>query len=127
MSDRPIDSKERTDPRVTAEHRIHLMVSLHGFDPADHKFEARGITVNLSHHGALVRVNRPVAEGSRCLVHLPEGDRRIGKSLIYGTVLRTEEIEDKFEVAIEFATRLRAIALQDSLDDAPDSPSNETE
>ena len=121
MSDRPTDSEERTDPRVTAEHRIHLMVALHGFDPADHKFEAKGITVNLSHHGALVRVNQPVAEGSRCLLHLPEGDRRIGKSLIYGTVLRTQEIEDTFEVAIEFDTRLRAISLEDSPDDVPDS------
>ena len=121
MSDRPTDSEERTDPRLTAEHRIHLMVALHGFDPADHRFEAKGITVNVSHRGALVRVNRPVAEGSRCLVHLPDGDRRIGKSLIYGTVLRTEEIEDTFEIAIEFDTRLGAISVEDSLDDAPDS------
>ena len=121
MSDRPTGPEERTDPRVTAEHRIHLMVALHGFDPTDHKFEAKGITANLSHHGALVRVNQPVAEGSRCLVHLPEGDRRIGKSLIYGTVLRTEEIEETFEIAIEFDTRLGAISVEDSLDDAPDS------
>lgn len=119
MSDRPTDSEERTDPRITAEHRIHLLVALHGFDPADHRFEAKGITVNVSHRGALVRVNRPVAEGSRCLVHLPDGDRRIGKSLIYGTVLRTEEIEDTFEIAIEFDTRLQAVSVEDSLDDAP--------
>ncbi len=121
MSDRPTDSEERADPRVTAEHRVHLMVALHGFDPADHKFEAKGVTVNLSHHGALVRLNQPVAEGARCLLHLPEGDRRIGKSLIYGTVLRTREIEDTFEVAIEFDTRLRSISVEDSPDDVPDS------
>ncbi len=126
MSNRPTDSEERTDPRITAEHRIHLLVALHGFDAADHKFEAKGITVNLSHHGALVRVNQPVAEGSRCLVHLPDGDRSIGKSLIYGTVLRTEEIEDTFEVAIEFDTRLRAISVEDSLDEARDSAPDKT-
>ena len=119
MSDRPTDSEERTDPRVTAEHRIHLMVALHGFDPVDHRFEAKGFTVNLSHHGALVRVNQPVAAGSRCLLQLLEGNRSVGKSLIYGTVLRTEEIEDAFEIAIEFDTRLQAISVEDSLDDAP--------
>jgi len=116
MSDKTPDTEKRTDPRVTQEHRIHLMVSLHGFDPADHKFEARGITVNISHHGALIRVGQPVAEGSRCLVHLPEGDLRVGKSLIYGTVRRTREIEDTFEVAVEFDTRLPEISIEDSLD-----------
>ena len=120
MSDRGEGPEHRTDPRVTAEHRIHLMVSLHGFDPADDKFEAAGITVNLSHHGALVRVGQPVAEGSRCLVHLPEGDRSIGKTLIYGTVLRSSEVEDTFEVAIEFETRLQSIAIDDSIEDSLD-------
>lgn len=116
MSDRTSDTEKRQDPRVTAEHQVHLMVSLHGFDPADHRFEAKGITVNVSHHGALVRVNQPVAEGSRCLMHLPDGDQRIGKTLIYGWVLRTREIEDTFEVAIKFDTRLQAISIEDSLD-----------
>jgi len=112
----PAGDDQRSDPRVTAEHQIHLMVALHGFDPADHRYEAKGITINLSHRGALVRVNQPVAEGSRCLVHLPEGESRIGKTLIYGTILRTTEIDDTFEIAIRFDTRLQAISLEDSLD-----------
>lgn len=116
MSDPTNHTEKRQDPRVTAEHQVHLMVSLHGFDPSDHRFEAKGITINVSHHGALVRVNQPVAEGSRCLVHLPDGDQRIGKTLIYGWVLRTREVEDIFEVAIKFDTRLQAISLEDSLD-----------
>jgi hypothetical protein len=116
MSDRAKGSEKRVDPRVTAEHKVHLMVSLHGFDPADHRFEAKGITVNVSHHGALVRVNQPVAKGSRCLVHLPDGDERIGKTLLYGSVVWTREVEDTFEVAIEFDTRLQAISIEDSLD-----------
>lgn len=107
---------KRRDARVTAEHSVHLMVSLHGFDPADHRFEAKGITVNVSRHGALVRVNRPVSEGARCLVHLPDGDRRLGKSLIYGTVVRTREIEDTYEIAIDFETRLQSISSEDTLE-----------
>jgi hypothetical protein len=116
MDDRAKGRDDRHDPRVTAEHPIHLMVALHGFDPADHRFEAKGITINVSQSGALVRVNRPVTEGSRCLMHLPDGERRIGKTLIYGTVLRTLEVDDTFEVAIRFETRLQDISSEDSLD-----------
>jgi hypothetical protein len=57
-----------------------------------------------------------VAEGTRCLLHLPEGERRVGKSLIYGTVVRTREVEDTFEVAIEFDTRIAEISITDTLD-----------
>ena len=116
MSDRGKRIEKRHDPRVTAEHKVQLMVSLHGFDPADHRFEAKGITVNVSHRGALVRVNQPVAKGARCLVHLPDGDRRIGKTLIYGSVIWSREVDDIFEVAIQFDTRLQAISIEDSLD-----------
>ena len=90
------------------------MVDLHGFDSSDHPFEANGITVNISRYGALVRVNRPVAEGSRCLVHLPEGESRLGKTLIYGSVLRTTAVKEAFEVAIRFDTRLQEISLENS-------------
>jgi hypothetical protein len=107
---------KRDDPRITAEHRIRMVVSLHGFDTTNGRFEATGITVNVSHRGALVRVNQPVAEGSRCLVHLPDGSAEIGKTLIYGTVLRSTEIEDTFEIALKFDTRLQAISIEDSLD-----------
>jgi hypothetical protein len=107
---------QRHDPRVTAEHQVRLTVSLHGFDRADQRYEAKGATVNLSHRGALMRVDRRVEEGSRCLVYLPGGDERLGKSLIYGTVVRTRDIDDGFEIAIEFDTRLPEISLEDSLD-----------
>jgi hypothetical protein len=103
-------SDRRGDPRVTAEYRIHLVVSLHGFDADDRRFEAKGLTVNLGHRGALVRVNRAVTEGARCLMHLPDGDKRIGKTLIYGTVLRSRKLEDTFEIAIEFDTRIPSIS-----------------
>jgi hypothetical protein len=116
MSDRADADDQRTDPRITATHRVHLVVSLHGFDHDDERYEATGITVNISRRGALVRVGQPVATGTRCLVHLPDGDRRLGKTLIYGTVVRTREIEDTFEVAVEFDTRLRRVSIEDSLD-----------
>ena len=116
MNERVKHNEKRLDARVTAEHEVHLMVSLHGFDPGDHRFEAKGITINVSHHGTLVRVNQPVANGSRCLVHLPGGDRRVGKTLIYGSVIWSREVEHYFEVAIEFDTRLQALSIEDSLD-----------
>lgn len=61
MSDRADADDQRTDPRITATHRVHLVVSLHGFDHDDERYEATGITVNISRRGALVRVGQPVA------------------------------------------------------------------
>ncbi len=110
MNERTGDKERRSDPRVTAEHRIHLVASLHGFDADNRRFEATGVTVNVSHRGALVRVNRAVTEGDRCLAHLPEGDRRIGKTLIYCRVLRCRPIAGAYEIAIAFETRLQAIS-----------------
>lgn len=116
MSDRDEADEQRTDPRITAQHRVHLVVSLHGFDRDQQRYEATGITVNLSRRGALLRVGQPVANGTRCVMHLPDGNRRLGKTLIYGTVVRVREVEDTFEVAIEFDTRLRNVSIEDSLD-----------
>ena len=115
MDKRPKELDTREAARVTEEHPIHLMVSLHGFDPSDHRFEAKGITLNLSKGGALVRVNQPVAVESRCLMHIPGGEARLGRTLIYGIVRRTREVQDSYEVAIEFDTRLQNIASEDSL------------
>ena len=109
----PAGEEQRADPRVAAEYRIHLLVDLHGFDSSDRRFEANGITVNISRYGAMVRVNQPMVEGARCLVHLPEGEGHLGKTLIYGTVLRTAMLEETFEVAIRFDTRLQTISLED--------------
>jgi hypothetical protein len=115
MDDRLGHTERRGDPRITAEYIVHLMVSLHGFDADDHRFTAKGVTINISHRGTLVRVDRAVPEGSRCLVHLPDGEEHLGKSLIYGTVVRTCEIKGTFEIAIEFDTRLQAMTLGDTL------------
>ncbi|MFQ5743820.1 MAG: PilZ domain-containing protein [Acidobacteriota bacterium] len=99
-------SENRAFERLAAEISINLMVSLHGFDPDDHHFEAKGMTINISRKGLLTRVNRPVAENSRCLVHIPGGEGRLGRTLIYGVVRRTTEVKDYFEVAVEFDTPL---------------------
>lgn len=104
-------NEKRRSPRVSAEHRVRLKVSLHGFDDAEGRYEARGVTINLSRGGALVRVDKPVASGTRCLLHLPGGELRIGRSLIYGSVRRSRAIEEAFEIAIEFHTRLQSLSF----------------
>lgn len=97
--------------RKAASIRLELVVSLHGFDPLDHGFEAHGITVDLSRGGALVRVQRPVAEGSRCVLHVPGGEEKLGRNLIYGTVRRALEKPEGFLVAVEFDTPLERLEL----------------
>ncbi len=105
--------ERRGDPRIAVEYRVQLVVSLHGFDENDRRVEAAGVTVNLSHHGALVRVDAPLTEGQRCLVHLPGTAKRVGRNLIYGTVRRSRSVDGGFEIAVEFDTRLHGISVEE--------------
>ena len=105
------DSEARSFERLAVEYSINLMVGLYGFDPNDHGFEAHGETVNISRGGALVQVRRPMVIGSRCLIHLIDGEGIVGRTLIYGTVRRADELNELFHVAIEFDNPLDFIRI----------------
>ena len=97
--------------RLAVEYSINLMVGLYGFDPSDHGFEAHGETINISRGGTLVRVRRPIVVNSRCLIHLVDGEGIVGRTLIYGTVRRADELDDLFHIAIEFDNPLDFIRI----------------
>jgi len=103
----------RKDERTAATIRLELVVGLHGVDPLQHGFEAHGITLDISQSGALTRVQRPVVEGSRCVVHVPDGEEMLGRALIYATVRRVSEKPEGFLVAVEFDTPLKKLNLDD--------------
>lgn len=103
----------RGHERTPASIDVELVVSLHGFDPLDHGFEAHGTTVDVSRGGALTRVRRPVTEGSRCVLHVPGGEEALGRNLIYGTVRRVTEEPEGFLVAVEFDTPLEGLDLDE--------------
>lgn len=101
----------RNFERLAVEYPISLMVGLYGFDPDEHGFEAHGETINISRGGTLVRVRRPIVAGSRCLIHLVEGEGIVGRTLIYGTVRRADELNELFHIAIEFDNPLDFIRI----------------
>jgi hypothetical protein len=104
-------SDGRSFERLAVEYSINLMVGLYGFDPNDHGFEAHGETINISRGGTLVRVRRPIVSGSRCLIHLVDGEGIVGRTLIYGTVRRADELNELFHIAIEFDNPLDFIRI----------------
>jgi hypothetical protein len=105
------DSESRSFERLAVEYPINLMVGLYGFDPQDHGFEAHGETINVSRGGTLVRVRRPITVNSRCLIHLVDGEGIVGRTLIYGTVRRADELDEVFHIAIEFDNPLDFIRI----------------
>jgi len=105
-------SEARGFERLAVEYAINLTVGLYGFDPNDHGFEAHGETINISRSGTLVRVRRPIVVNSRCLIHLVDGEGIVGRTMIYGTVRRTEEIKGSFQIAVEFDNPLDFIRIQ---------------
>jgi hypothetical protein len=103
--------ESRSFERLAVEYPINLMVGLYGFDPQDHGFEAHGETINISRGGTLVRVRRPIVVNSRCLIHLVDGEGIVGRTLIYGTVKRSDELNEVFHIAIEFDNPLDYIRI----------------
>jgi len=112
-------SDARSFERLAVEYSINLVVGLYGFDPDDHGFEAHGETINVSRGGTLVRVRRPIVVNSRCLIHLVDGEGIVGRTLIYGTVRRADELDELFHIAIEFDNPLDFIRIP--LSDPPAS------
>lgn len=106
-----IGSDGRNFERLAVEYSISLTVGLYGFDPDDHGFEAHGETLNISRGGTLVRVRRPIVVNSRCLIHLVDGEGIVGRTLIYGTVRRADELDALFHIAIEFDNPLDFIRI----------------
>ena len=105
--------ESRGFPREPATYAINLMVALHGFDVDQHRFEAKGTTINMSCSGLLCRVNRPVGVESRCLVHLPDGEEYVGRTMIYGVIRRVAEVDDGFDVGVEFDSPLDFLKAPD--------------
>jgi hypothetical protein len=105
------DSNARSFERLAVEYSINLVVGLYGFDPSDHGFEAHGETINISRGGTLVQVRRPIVVDSRCLIHLVDGEGIVGRTLIYGTVRRADELNELFHIAIEFDNPLDFIRI----------------
>ena len=90
---------------------IVLDVELHGYDGTEKPFLASGETVNLGCGGLMAQLDRAVVPGVRCLTHFPHGAGKIGRTMIYGTVSRSELNGSGHEVAVVFDTPLRQVEM----------------
>ncbi len=88
-----------------------LDVEIHGYDDSETPFRASGETVNVGCGGLMARLDRAVAPGVRCLTHFPGGAGKIGRTMIYGKVSRSEPRESGHEVAVVFDTPLQRVEM----------------
>ena len=85
---------------------------MHGFDASDTRFQARGRTLNVSRGGLLAQLDRDVQPGVRCLAHFPRALGRLGRTMVYGVVRRSEPCEGGYRVAVTFDTPLLDVAFE---------------
>lgn len=104
----------RTHDRQPLTLPIVLDVEIHGFDGTERPFRASGETVNLGCGGLMANLDRPVVPGVRCLTHFPRGAGKIGRTMIYGTVSRSDPSGSRHEVAVVFDTPLRQVEMPTS-------------
>ncbi len=90
---------------------IVLDVEIHGYDGAENPFRATGETVNVGCGGLMAHLDQGVSPGVRCLTHFPRGAGKIGRTMIYGTVSRSELSGSGHEVAVVFDTALRQVEM----------------
>ena len=101
----------RTHDRQSLALPIVLDVEIHGYDATDRPFRASGETVNVCCGGLMAHLDRAVLPGVRCLTHFPRGAGKIGRTMIYGTVRRSEPNDSGYEVAVVFDTPLRQVEM----------------
>ncbi len=101
----------RTHDRQSLALPIVLDVEIHGYDDAKKPFRAIGETVNVGRGGLMAQLDRAVSPGVRCLTHFPRGTGKIGRTMIYGTVSRSELSGSGHEVAVVFDTALRRVEM----------------
>lgn len=105
------EAERRQSPRQSLAVPIVLEVELHGFDRGDDRFTVRGKTVNMARGGALLTADRAIETGVHCVVHFPQTMGLLGRSLLYGTIRRCDEVSDGCVIALVFDTPIQALEL----------------
>lgn len=100
----------RRHRRFAAAVDLEVEVEMYGFERDSTPFYATGRTVNISRGGVCAALDAPVAIGSICKVFFRDADARVEPAQVQGKVLRCEELDDAFRIAVAFdepLTRLR--------------------
>ncbi len=93
---------KRSHERVRAAYEINIEASLSLFGHEVMRLELTGTTIDISYGGMLIRVEQEVLPGARCDVHFFDSKGKIEPERITGRVRRSDNVNDAFNLAIEF-------------------------
>lgn len=92
----------RRYPRQEAFLELTIQVEMYGFDGDSRPFFASGRTLNVSRGGVYAELDAPVAEGSVCKIFFRDDGHRVRPKHVAARVLRCEERDGRFRIAVEF-------------------------
>ena len=104
-------SERREFPRLEASIELSVSVELYGFEDQSLPFFASGATRNVSRGGLLAALDAPVSEGSICKIFLRDAADQIRPRHISGRVVRCEEREGEFLIAVAFDQPLNKLQV----------------
>lgn len=100
-SDLPVGSERRATMRIKQQFPVRIW----GVDSGDLPFNLDCVVENISSSGVLVHMARTMRTGSdvRMIVHLETPSRRGATVALFGSVVRSEQLDDGHGVAVEIA------------------------
>lgn len=104
--------ERRRFPRLEAAIDLSVRVELYGFEEESLPFFASGTTRNVSRGGLLASLDAPVSEDSVCRVFLHDSADQIRPRHIAGRVVRCQESNGAFLIAVEFDQPLTRLQIE---------------
>lgn len=104
--------ERRKFPRLEAAIELSVRVELYGFEEESLPFFASGGTRNVSRGGLLAALDAPVSEGSVCRIFLHDVADQIRPRHVAGRVVRCDERDGHFLVAVEFDQPLTRLQIE---------------
>ncbi len=117
MVDKPSDSGDRRAHARAESDFVFVEIDV---EVAAEFKRITGNTVNISRGGVLLRLKQEVPAGLLCVVRFLEPKGIVDPENKAGTVVRSEDAGEYFQVAIQFDSPLDALKLPDESSDHPD-------
>ncbi len=95
--------------RLEASIEVAISVELYGFEGAANPFFSSGVTLDMSRGGVLARLDAPIHAGAVCNVFFRDCGDQVRPCYVAGRVIRCEEIDGAFRIAVTFEEPLLAL------------------
>ena len=98
--------ERRAHGRDATDLGVHVEVEIYGFENRARPFFSSGTATGVGRGGMLARLDAPLRRGAVCKVFFRDVGVRVRPRHIDGRVVRCDETDDGFMVAIAFANQL---------------------